>query len=227
MDFKALKAPFDTKAISWRVGATNQDKTKAIALAYIDARDVMNRLDDVCGSQNWQIKYSHANGKTIADIGIKINDEWIWKAGGAGDTPVEAEKGAISDAFKRAAVLWGIGRYLYDVQNVWVDIEPYGRSFKIKNPGDARLIGALEKAAAGIRVPDEPAPEKPNPTPEQQKAIDFIASVKQEITDAPEVSDIAVVIHRHVDQISKLTDAQQKHINDFAAKQRSIKEGQQ
>lgn len=128
--YNKLKRPFDPKKISWRVGSTSQDKTKGIALAYIDARDVMMRLDEVFGL-NWQNRYSHAEGKTICEIGAKIDGEWIWRAGGAGDTDIEAEKGAISDAFKRAAVLFGIGRYLYELPNEWVPIEPYGRSYKL------------------------------------------------------------------------------------------------
>lgn len=130
---RALKRPFPVKQISWRVGATSKDKEnpKGIALAYIDARDVMQRLDDVFGPLGWQNRYSHAEGKTICEIGVFVNGAWIWRAGGAGDTDIEAEKGAISDAFKRAAVLFGIGRYLYNLPNVWVEIDQYK---KIKAP---------------------------------------------------------------------------------------------
>lgn len=148
MNLNKLKEPFDIDKISWRVGATNKEKTKGIALAYIDARDVMERLDEVCGVENWQCTYSHAGQKTICDLSIRINGEWITKSGGAGDTQIEAEKGAISDAMKRAAVLWGIGRYLYDCPNVWVELDQYK---KIANPEDPRLEGALKKAAAGVR----------------------------------------------------------------------------
>lgn len=119
-----LKRPFPVKSISWRVGATSKDKTKGIALAYIDARDVMARLDDVFG-MNWQCKYSHADNKTICEISVLIQGEWITRANGAGDSDIEAEKGAISDAFKRAAVMFGIGRYLYQLPNVWVALDEY------------------------------------------------------------------------------------------------------
>lgn len=125
-----LKRPFEPKALSWRVGATNGEKTQGIALAYIDARDVMQRLDEVFGL-GWQCRYSHAEGKTICEIGVQIDGSWVWRAGGAGDTDVEAEKGAISDAFKRAAVLFGIGRYLYSLPNKWVAIKPAGRSYSL------------------------------------------------------------------------------------------------
>jgi hypothetical protein len=120
-----LKQPFDPSVISWRVGATNKDKSSGIALAYIDARDVMKRLDDVCGDA-WQVEYPFDG---CCRIGIKIDSEWIWRSNGAGETQVEGEKGKFSDAFKRAAVLWGIGRYLYYLDNTWVAIKPQGRSY--------------------------------------------------------------------------------------------------
>jgi hypothetical protein len=118
-----LKEPFEPDRISWRVGSTTKDKSKGMALAYIDARDVMQRLDDVCGPGNWQCDYPHAAQKTVCRIGIKVGEEWVWKANGAGDTDIESEKGALSDAFKRAAVLWGIGQYLYDLESPWVTLD--------------------------------------------------------------------------------------------------------
>lgn len=158
IDFSKLCAPFPASRISWRVGSTNKDKTRGMALAFIDARDVMERLDEVCGPGGWQCDYPHANGKTVCRIGIKVGDEWIWKADGAGDTDFEAEKGALSDAFKRSAVRWGIGRYLYDVDAPWVEIEPAGKSFKIKQSEYAKL----ERLLPGARV-DAPRDDGPDP----------------------------------------------------------------
>jgi len=131
MDAKLLSAPFAAEEIEWRVGSTTKDKDKGLALAYLDARAVMDRLDAVCGPDGWQCRYPHANGKTCCEIGIKIESEWIWKSDGAGDTDFEGAKGAFSDAFKRAAVRWGIGRYLYHLDSPWVKIEPAGRSYRI------------------------------------------------------------------------------------------------
>lgn len=147
VDLAKLKAPFAPDRVSWRIGSTNGEKTKGMALAYLDARDVMERLDEVCGPAGWQCSYPHANGKTVCAISIKIGDEWISKADGAGDTDVEAEKGALSDAFKRAAVRWGIGRYLYEMPSPWVAIEQRGRSYIIKDSEYARLAAALSKGA--------------------------------------------------------------------------------
>lgn len=116
-----LKEPFDGKVIHWRVGATNNEKTKGLALAYINARDVMKRFDDVCGDQ-WQVEYPFIG---CCRIGLEINGQWLWRSNGAGETQVEEEKGQYSDAFKRAAVLWGVGRYLYYLPHVWVDLDQY------------------------------------------------------------------------------------------------------
>lgn len=127
----ALKRPFEEKQISWRVGSTNSEKTSGIALAYIDARDVMHRLDSIFGVCGWQNKHHESGGKTFCDIGLKIEGEWLWRSGGAGDSDIEAEKGAISDSFKRAAVLWGVGQYLYSLPSQWFDLTPAGRSYKL------------------------------------------------------------------------------------------------
>lgn len=124
-DLKQLFAEFPRDAISWRAQSMTKDGTKAMALAYIDARDVMDRLDDVCGSENWQDRYEFHGSRTICYLSIRVNGEWITKADGAGDSDVEAEKGAISDALKRSAVKWGIGRYLYNIVSPWVPCETY------------------------------------------------------------------------------------------------------
>lgn len=149
IDFAALAAPFSPDVVSWRVGATNREKTKAMALAYIDARDVMERLDEVCGPENWQAIHPHANAKTSCRIGIKVGDEWVWKENGAGDSDVESEKGAFSDSLKRAAVLWGIGRYLYDVKSPWVEVEQRGKTHVIKSSEYRLLRKVLADMAEG------------------------------------------------------------------------------
>lgn len=164
VDFAKLAAPLSPAAISWRIGAKAQNNQSGLALAYIDARDVQDRLDEVCGADGWQCRYSHAGAKTVCDIGIRVRvvapldgnapaESWVWKANGAGDTDVEQEKGALSDAFKRAAVMWGIGRYLYSFPSIWVKIRPAGRSFAIEDSEYPKLIDAMGKHSAGIKVP--------------------------------------------------------------------------
>lgn len=119
-----LAEPFPRSLVSWRSQSLMKDGTKALALAYIDARDVMNRLDQVCGPENWQSSLEETpKGRIITTIRIRVGDDWIGKSDGAGATDVEGDKGAISDSLKRCAVQWGIGRYLYDLESPWVPCE--------------------------------------------------------------------------------------------------------
>lgn len=142
-----LKEPFPPEMVKWRVGSTSGDKKRGLALAYIDARAVMNRLDDVLGD-GWQDSYAETtSGRVISTISIKVDDEWRSRSDGAGDTGFEGEKGGLSDAFKRAAVKWGIGRYLYDLDAVWVDIKKAGKSYAIADHEMPRLQSVLEGEA--------------------------------------------------------------------------------
>jgi hypothetical protein len=84
-------------------------------LAYIDARDVMDLLDEVAGQNNWQTDYKILGDKIYCGIGIFVDDKWVWKWDMGTESDFEAEKGEASDAFKRAGVKWGIGRFLYDI----------------------------------------------------------------------------------------------------------------
>jgi len=155
-----LAAPFPPETISWRVGATTKDKSRGLALAYIDARDVQDRLDQVCGIY-WQVRHHHCGTDRLAcDIGIKVGDEWLWRGDGAGSTDVEAEKGAFSDSFKRAAVRWGVGRYLYDLDSPWVELEAKGNTHVIKAGESTKLTRMLEgRLKIDTKAPAEPADE--------------------------------------------------------------------
>lgn len=176
--FERLAAQFPPDAISWRVGSTNGEKTKGLALAYIDARDVMDRLDAVVGPANWSDAYVETSkGVMLCTLSLRLGGEWISKCDGAGATDVEAEKGQVSDALKRAAVKWGIGRYLYNLPTVWVEIEQRGRSSVITEAGykrlqdtlrnfarqasQAPLAGPAREAKAAEPVPEAPQPHKP------------------------------------------------------------------
>ncbi|OMF47749.1 MULTISPECIES: Rad52/Rad22 family DNA repair protein [Paenibacillus] len=126
---KRLQDPFPPEEIEWRVGSTNGDKTKGIALAYVTNRAIQNRLDEVFGVFGWRNEYREWKEKSqLCGISVKVEGEWITKWDGADDSNMEAVKGGLSDAMKRAAYQWGIGRYLYKLENMWVPIKAAGRS---------------------------------------------------------------------------------------------------
>lgn len=166
----ALAAPFPPDMIDWRVGPTTKDKAKGMALAYIDARAVQDRLTQVCGA-HWQCEHvvSTDGKKVMCRIGVKIGEEWIWRSDGAGETDMEADKGAFSDAFKRAAVKWGIGRHLYDTDSPWVELEDNGRKIA---------------AAALARLQKKPAPSAPTVKTEPPKPGEFWSRANLELKSA-------------------------------------------
>lgn len=162
MNLLDLHAPFPAAEIEWRVGSTNGDKSSGLALAYLTARHVMERLDAVCGPENWQDRYEFHGPRTVCYLSLRVGGEWVTKADGAGDSDVEAEKGAISDALKRAAVKWGIGRYLYDLGKIWVDLEKAGNSHRIKKDQYAKLETALVRQfGQSLRSLANEAPDAP------------------------------------------------------------------
>ena len=104
----------------WRVQSTKFGKPTCVA--YIEARDCMDILDEVCGPEKWQSIFYEANGLLFCKVGILCDTgrepsqpytEWVWKSDTGSESKVEKDKGHVSDAFKRACVEWGIGRFLY------------------------------------------------------------------------------------------------------------------
>lgn len=104
----------------WRVQSFSKFKPSATCVAYIDARAVMDLLDDVVGAANWQDKYEVVHNHLYASIGINVGTalavNWVWKTDCGVESNMEAEKGEASDAFKRAAVKWAVGRFLYALE---------------------------------------------------------------------------------------------------------------
>jgi len=122
--FDDLKKPFPSSEIRWRVaqcGISSQGTPWAQVLAYIDARAAMDRLDDVVGQENWKNEFRQVDGYKMCRVSIHTGSEWVYKEDGAENTDIEAEKGGLSDAFKRACVHWGIARYLYRLPATWAE----------------------------------------------------------------------------------------------------------
>lgn len=112
MEIKNLKKEIPYQ---WRIQSFSKNKPEASCVAYIDARDAMDLLDEVVGEYNWQDDYRLINNQLFAGVGIYINDQWVWKWDTGTESQAEKEKGLVSDSFKRACVKWGIGRFLYNL----------------------------------------------------------------------------------------------------------------
>jgi hypothetical protein len=129
---RALAAPFDLREVKFKPAVVSGNR--AMALAYIDARTIQDRLDEVVGVLGWQDEYECLpDGSVVCKLRLRLGEEWITKmdVGGPSEQPDEGDrrKAAFSDALKRAAVKFGIGRYLYRLPNQWVDYDPHKRRF--------------------------------------------------------------------------------------------------
>ena len=123
-DLSKLKEPFKEDEYEWRTrhcGITD-DKPWAMVLCYVTNRAIMDRLDTVCGPENWQNTFQPIEKGMLCGISINIGSAWITKYDGSQNTDVEATKGGISGAMKRAAVQWGIGRLLYRLESNFVEV---------------------------------------------------------------------------------------------------------
>ena len=144
--FEEFGKPFPSSDVSWKIQITKRDKTAGKVVPYLDARAIADRLDEVVGQYNWKDDYGQwhcyteepkEEGKKPKKVNSQLctiyifdeeRNEWIGKTDGAENTDFESVKGGLSDSFKRAAVKWNIGRYMYNFKPEWVNlVEEYGR----------------------------------------------------------------------------------------------------
>lgn len=165
---RQLKEPFSLRFISWRAGKVDEAAGLAEALPYIDARAVQIRLDDVLGPTNWSVRFTEvvAGNRLLAvrcTLALRVEGAWVEKEDAApvtsrDDSSAEfALKGAYSDALKRAAVQWGIGRYLYDYHRQWYPIDKRRNFVKVPVlpdelvlPEERAMQGQQAEAAASV-----------------------------------------------------------------------------
>lgn len=188
---RKLAEPFDPEIVSWRVGSVSTEKKRGMALAFVDARDVMNRLDEACGPFGWMTEHSALGARTMCRLSIRDPEtgEWISRTDGCGDTDYEAEKGSFSDSLKRVAVTFGVGRYLYDVDAPWVEVEQRGKTWIIAQSELPKLRARLPRPgkAADARQPAPPSSHAGNGTPPSAATTRPVLPVSPE--EPPEIAE--------------------------------------
>ncbi len=203
----ALAKPFDPKELKWKPGMVKANR--CLAMCYIDARLVQDRLDDVCGVDGWADEYILLDGGSVMcklSIFVFNGSGQVLQVskcdvGSPSEQPDKGDrlKAAFSDALKRAAVKFGIGRYLYRLPPQWVDYDPVKK--RVANPPKLPDF-AIPKATGpedrpGYVAPDEeglhdhdeaePAwkgdklPERPAEKPAEPK----VAAAASKKTEAP------------------------------------------
>ncbi|PZA06734.1 MULTISPECIES: Rad52/Rad22 family DNA repair protein [unclassified Meiothermus] len=168
-DWRKLSEPFPASEVQWRVEALSKDKRRAMVVPYVDARTVLDRLDEVVGPEGWQDHYEvlvEKEGNYAVKCRLtllEVSKEDV----GEGDSL----KAAFSDALKRAAVKFGVGRYLYRLEKQWVDHDPATGRFEA--PQLEVEATPPEPHPAGLEEPSpgEGAAEAPPAKPEPQELI--------------------------------------------------------
>ena len=159
---RRLQAPFPAHQVNWKPQSFTRDRKRALLLAHIDARAVQDRLDAICPDE-WSFEMQPVAGTNTPTIKgrlsiLGVTREDIGEAQSESSMGGGTFKAAASDALKRCAVQFGIGRYLYDLPKLWADwddekrapLQPpelpqWARPDHERSPGGAHLIQAMEQ----------------------------------------------------------------------------------
>jgi hypothetical protein len=137
----ALEDPFDPREIKWRVTNTTSDKRRGQVIAYADPRAYTDRLNALFTVRGWTRDYlvqviqnferkERGNGDGVISAKIvvtcRLTIDGLGSHSGLGEEWADNENAgtaAEAQAFKRACTCFGLGRYLYDLGGVWVDLD--------------------------------------------------------------------------------------------------------
>lgn len=201
---QGLKEKFNQQDLQARVlrsGVKKDGKVWAVLALYIDSRQVQERLDEVVGFNNWRTEYITSDKGVICNLLLKIDGEWVGKQDGSDYSDIEAFKGGISGALRRAAVMWGIGRYLYDLTDIYADISETkkdGYNYAKDSKSGKEFYWAVPK------LPAEALPEKKEIKPNLISA-DNIEIISQLTNEALNLGFIPKY-HREKQDITKWTE---------------------
>lgn len=197
MNLSQLSAPFNAEDLKVRPITISKKTGKAMFAPYVSNRAIMDRLDDVCGPANWRNEFAAGPaGGIVCGLSIRTahydgSHEWVTKWDGAENSDVEPVKGGLSNAMRRAAVQWGIGRYLYRIDMKWAKCDDYGKPMNL-----TALLDYYVRAGQphGLSVIEEkiqkstPAPSENNDT-SLGKLLDGLVFVGLDITKEAGVAE--------------------------------------
>jgi hypothetical protein len=180
---EALAGPFELRDVKFKPQAVKNNR--ALAIAYVDVRLVEDRLDGALGAENWQDDYEIlTDGSVACRLRLNLGGQWVTKmdVGSPSEQPDGGDrlKAAFSDALKRAAVKFGIGRYLYRLPAQWVEYDPVKKQItqvpqlpafaQPKPKAAAKPAPAATPPAAVTEAAPQPAPDPEPSTPAVETA---------------------------------------------------------
>lgn len=136
---RALEMPFDAMLVQWRATEWSEDRTHGLMMPYADPRAYSDRLNGLFTPAGWTRKYAvqasapfQRNGRGAAAkilVTCEVTIACIGTNSGTGEEWADRENaltGAEAQAFKRALSCFGLGRYLYDIDGEWIELDEHG-----------------------------------------------------------------------------------------------------
>ena len=187
-DLNVLRAPFTNDRLGVKVQSFSKDRTRAMLVLYLQHTDVQDRLEEVDPAWSIQVMAEERAGDTVyARARLTLKGVSRENVGEGGDP-----KAAQSDALKRCAMLFGVGRYLYDMPTVWTEyedsrdrfrqwsVEDYDAAFKGKRPEAPARTGSSKPApSAAPEAAARPKIKAKTPTVPSPAAPDSNASFNE------------------------------------------------
>lgn len=220
-----LADPFEPREVKFKPSMVKNNR--CLAMAYVDARVIQDRLDEAVGVENWRDNYIQLPDNSVqCRLSVRINGRWITKedVGSPSEQPDAGDrrKSAFSDALKRAAVKFGIGRYLYRLPSSWVDYDPVKK--QIVSPPQLP-VWALPKSQAPKAAPPKQAAAPPKleqpKTEEQHRATLFAAKTFADLVNAWNA-----IPKRFQPQLAEVKDARKAALLPKPAEQPPIEPGE-
>jgi len=141
-----LETPFPVDQVLWRVTNTANNRTRGQVVPYADPRAYTDRLNALVSPQGWTRAYETVTMNNITRtkrnaeivtgkilVTCKVTIEGLGTHSGTGEEWADEDNAMTSaeaQAFKRACSCFGLGRYFYDFDAPWVDIDDKSRPKK-------------------------------------------------------------------------------------------------
>jgi len=217
---KELVAPLEPKEIEWRVqqAGISNGKVWCMVLAYIDARALQKRLDDVFGFDGWEDSYQQLGDDFICTLTVDTGKKKVSKQNGASKTQVDGFKGGISNSFKRVCASgYGIGRYLYDLDTTFAETtmnDPKDDKRWVRQSLKDKQTGRFEKY--WFKKPELPDFAKPKISSEQ--ILELESKIIKKGSDKN-----ALMAHLEVYRLKDITPNQYEYVIEMLNNKKDIK----
>ena len=148
---EALAQPFPAEAVAWKPGSTTKDKSRGLALAYVDSRHYQDRLNAICGP-DWTDAYevTSMGTKVVVVCQLTLCGTTRSDVGECDLSDPNAVTMAKAQSFKRSATAFGLGAYLYRLPRQWVEYDARRKRFT-----DSALA-QLQSVVGGHGTPAKP-----------------------------------------------------------------------